>query len=258
MDCTQPLPQPEKHLESTFNEFMQPVGLPVADWHGAKQPARVNLTGNYVRLEPVDANRHAEDLHAAYLDAKDASAWTYLSIERSDTFDAYRKHVETISTHDDPLHFAVIDLASGKAVGTLSLMRIDSRQGVIEVGHVAYSPRLQRTRLATEALYLLMHYVFDQLGYRRFEWKCDALNQPSRSAALRNGFRFEGVFRQAMVYKGRTRDTAWFSIIDSEWPALRDCYQRWLDPKNFSAEGIQIERLSQLIHTSREHPAATA
>lgn len=244
-------------MESTFNEFMQPVGLPLADWHGAKPPARVTLTGSYVRLEPVDANRHAEDLHAAYLEAEDASAWTYLSIERSETFDAYRQHAQTLSAKDDPLHFAVVDLASGKAVGTLSLMRIDSRNGVIEVGHVVYSPRLQRTRLATEALYLLMQYVFDQLGYRRFEWKCDALNAPSRSAALRNGFRFEGIFRQALVYKGRNRDTAWFSIIDSEWPNLRDCYRRWLDPRNFAADGTQIERLSQLIQNSREQLATT-
>ncbi len=242
-------------MESTFNEFMQPIGLPVAEWHGAKPPARVVLSGHYVRLEPVDAGRHAEDLYAAYLDAKDASAWTYLAIERSNTFDAYRAHVETISAQDDPLHFAVVDLANGKAVGTLSLLRIDVRQGVIEVGHVVYSPRLQRTRLATEALYLLMQYVFDQLGYRRFEWKCDALNAPSRSAALRNGFRFEGVFRQAMVYKGRNRDTAWFSIINGEWPTLRDSYQRWLDPQNFAADGRQIERLSQLIQASREAPA---
>ena len=141
----------------------------------------------------------------------------------------------------------MIDLATGKAVGTLALMRIDRANGVIEVGHVTYSPRLKRTRIATEAMFLLMKHVFDELGYRRFEWKCDSLNAPSRAAALRYGFTFEGIFRQAIVYHERNRDTAWFSIIDSEWPALRDGYTRWLDAGNFDAQGKQLERLVDLI-----------
>jgi RimJ/RimL family protein N-acetyltransferase len=123
-------------------------------------------------------------------------------------------------------------------------MRIDTANGVIEVGHIAFSPLLKRTRIATEAIYLLMRHVFEDLGNRRFEWKCDSLNGPSRSAALRFGFTFEGIFRQAVVYKGRSRDTAWFSIIDPEWPALKEQYERWLDPRNFDADGMQIERLS--------------
>ena len=151
----------------------------------------------------------------------------------------------------DPLHYTVIDLATGKAVGTLALMRIDRANGVIEVGHVTYSPRLKRTRIATEAMFLLMSHVFDDLGYRRFEWKCDSLNGPSRTAALRYGFTFEGIFRQAIVYRQRNRDTAWFSMLDGEWPALRPCYARWLDAGNFDAQGQQIERLADLIAQQR-------
>jgi RimJ/RimL family protein N-acetyltransferase len=145
----------------------------------------------------------------------------------------------------------VIDSASGKAVGTFALMRIDPVNGVIEVGHVVYSPRLKRTRIATEAMFLLMQYVFDELGYRRFEWKCDSLNGPSRAAALRYGFTFEGIFRQAIVYRQRNRDTAWFSVIDSEWPVLRPSYTRWLSDANFDAEGGQVERLADLIARGR-------
>jgi len=151
----------------------------------------------------------------------------------------------------DPLHYAVIDLATGKPVGTLALMRIDPANGVIEVGHVTYSPRLKRTRIATDAMCLLMSEVFDKLGYRRFEWKCDSLNEPSRSAALRYGFTFEGIFRQAIVYRERNRDTAWFSIIDSEWPALRECYKQWLDAGNFDAQGLQVKKLAELIARRR-------
>jgi RimJ/RimL family protein N-acetyltransferase len=153
------------------------------------------------------------------------------------------------------LHYAVIDLATAKPVGTLSLMRIDPANGVIEVGHVTYSPRLKRTRKATEAMFLLLGEVFDKLGYRRFEWKCDSLNEPSRRAAQRYGFTFEGIFRQAIVYRERNRDTAWFSIIDSEWPALRSGYQRWLDAGNFDAQGQQVERLADVIAQCREADA---
>jgi RimJ/RimL family protein N-acetyltransferase len=141
----------------------------------------------------------------------------------------------------------VIDLATGKAIGTLALMRIDPPNGVIEVGHVTYSPRLKRTRIASDAMSLLMKYVFEDLGYRRFEWKCDSLNAPSRAAALRYGFKFEGIFRQAIVTRGRNRDTAWFSVIDSEYPAVRDGFAQWLDERNFDAEGNQRERLADVI-----------
>jgi RimJ/RimL family protein N-acetyltransferase len=148
---------------------------------------------------------------------------------------------------DDPLFHTIVDLESGKAIGVASYLRIEPRIGVIETGHIHYSPLLQRQPAATEAMFLMMRRVFAELGYRRYEWKCDALNAPSRRAALRLGFRFEGIFRQATLYKGRNRDTAWYSIIDQEWPALSDAYRLWLDPENFDARGVQQASLGALI-----------
>jgi RimJ/RimL family protein N-acetyltransferase len=150
--------------------------------------------------------------------------------------------VEARQDSADPLFFAVVDAASGRAAGVASYLRIDPVNGVIEVGHLAFAPQLQRTRVATEAMYLMMKHAFS-LGYRRYEWKCDALNAPSRRAAERLGFTFEGVFRQAIVYKGRSRDTAWFSVIDSEWPVLETAFLAWLDPDNFDADGRQRRSL---------------
>jgi RimJ/RimL family protein N-acetyltransferase len=147
---------------------------------------------------------------------------------------------------DDPLVHAIIDKASGEAVGTAALMRIEPEAGVIEIGSITYSPRLQRRPAGTEAMYLMMRRVFDEIGYRRYEWKCNALNAPSRAAALRYGFRYEGLFRQATITRGRNRDTTWFSVIDSEWPALRAAFERWLDPANFDAAGRQRHSLASL------------
>ena len=147
---------------------------------------------------------------------------------------------------DDPLFHAVVDRANGRATGVASYLRIEERAGVIEVGHINYAPPLQRTPASTEAMYLMMRRVFDELGYRRYEWKCDALNAPSRAAARRLGFRFEGIFRQATVYKGRNRDTAWFSVLDSEWPALKAAFERWLSPENFDEDGRQRQSLASL------------
>jgi len=158
---------------------------------------------------------------------------------------AYRQWVESFCLGDDPLFFAIVDTATGKAAGVASYMRIDTRNGVIEVGNINYSPLLQRKPAATEAMYLMMQRAFG-LGYRRYEWKCDALNAASRAAALRLGFSFEGIFRQAVVYKGRNRDTAWYAAIDGEWPALRLAFERWLDPANFDRDGRQRVRLSDL------------
>lgn len=241
-------------MEPARNSFDQPIGAPVPDWRGAGAPGREPLAGRYCRIEPVDVERHARDLYDAYSSAADGRDWTYLAVGPFDSFDAYREHLTRMAASADPLHHAVIDLATGKAVGTLALMRIDRANGVIEVGHVTYSPLLKRTRVATEAMFLLMNLVFDTLGYRRFEWKCDSLNAPSRAAALRYGFTFEGIFRQAIVYRGRNRDTAWFSIIDKEWPALRSSYTRWLDPANFDAQGRQVARLAELIERGRAIP----
>ncbi|WP_144113122.1 GNAT family N-acetyltransferase [Paraburkholderia sp. BCC1886] len=238
-------------MESRLNAFEQPVGAPVPGWNGAQAPGPAPLAGRYCRIERVDVERHAEDLYEAYRLAADGRDWTYLAVGPFDSLAAYQEHLTRAAASADPLHHTVIDTATGKAVGTLALMRIDRPNGVIEVGHVTYSPRLKRTRIATEAMFLLMREVFETLGYRRFEWKCDSLNEPSRSAALRYGFSFEGIFRQALVYRGRNRDTAWFSIIDGEWPALRESYTRWLDAGNFDAQGQQVERLADLIAKTR-------
>lgn len=232
-----------EQAKSVLNQWKQPVGLALPDWRERSRPQRTVLEGRYCRLEPVDAQRHGADLFDAYAQAPDGSDWTYMSSGPFPDLASYLAHAGTLQESEDPLHYAVIDLASGRAVGTLALMRIEPRHGVVEVGHVALSRRLKRTRVATEAQFLLMRYVFEALGYRRYEWKCDSLNAPSRNAALRLGFSFEGVFRQAIVYRGRNRDTAWFSIIDGEWPVLRDALMRWLEPSNFDGDGRQRHTL---------------
>jgi len=181
--------------------------------------------------------------------APDGRDWTYMMAGPFAEEAEYLAHLASLIESADPKHYTVIDRSSSRPVGTLALMRIDPASGVIEVGHVAFSPLLQRQRAATEAQFLMMSYVFDTLGYRRYEWKCDALNAPSRRAAERLGFRFEGVFRQAMVYKGRSRDTAWYAVIDRDWPLLRAAFRAWLDPANFDAEGRQRHGLAELRHT---------
>ena len=228
------------------NALEQPVGFPVPDWVPRPLPPRTPMVGRYCRVEPLDVARHASDLHEA--NGADAAGrnWTYLPAGPFDSFDAYRGWLAGISAGDDPLFYAIADPASGRALGVAAYMRVDPANGVIEVGHINYAPALQRTPAATEAMYLMMRRVFDELGYRRYEWKCDALNAPSRAAAERLGFRFEGIFRQAVVYKGRNRDTAWFSAIDREWPALKDAFERWLDPANFDGQGQQRRRLADL------------
>lgn len=246
-------------MTTRTNAYGQPIGEAMQGWTARQRPPRITLEGRYCRLEPLDARRHGDDLFTAYAAAPDGRAWTYLAPEpftaRSD-FDAY---LERNAASADPLHYTVVDAGTQRAVGTLSLMRMDTANGVIEVGHVIFSPLLQRSRASTEAQYLLMKLVFETLGYRRYEWKCDSLNAPSRSAAARLGFSFEGVFRQLLVYKNRTRDTAWFSIIDGEWPLLKKAFDSWLSPGNFDAQGAQVLALtdirSRLMHKA---PAAMA
>ena len=225
------------------NEFGQPIGAPLPDWSPRPFPPRTPIIGRFCRVEPLDPDRHAADLFAANRDDAEGRNWTYLPYGPFPTLDLYRGWVREVSARSDPQFHAIVDELNGRAVGVASLMRIDPAAGVIEVGGINYSPRLQRRPAATEAMYLLMRRVFDELGYRRYEWKCDSLNAPSRAAAERLGFRYEGLFRQATVYKGRNRDTAWFSIIDSEWPALRTAFEDWLDPANFDAEGRQRQNL---------------
>jgi len=223
---------------SRTNDLGQPIGPPVADWKPLPRPSHEAMHGRYCRLEPLDAARHAADLHDAYSLDRDGRMWTYLFSGPFTTRDEYRAWVESRQGSQDPLFFAVVDAAIGRATGVASYLRIDPAHGVVEVGHIAFSPLLQRTRAATEAMYLMMRHAF-ALGYRRYEWKCDALNAPSRRAAERLGFTFEGIFRQAVVYKGRSRDTAWYSIIDSEWPGRETAFLAWLDPSNFETDSRQ-------------------
>ncbi|WP_207476561.1 GNAT family N-acetyltransferase [Arenibaculum pallidiluteum] len=225
------------------NAFGQPVGPDVEGWAPRPRPPRAPITGRLCRLEPLDPARHAADLHAAYAADTEGRMWTYLSYGPFASVADYRRWAEPAAAGDDPMFFAILD-AEGRAVGVASYMRIDPANGVIEIGNIALAPRLQRTAAATEALYLMMRRALDELGYRRCEWKCDALNEPSRRAAARLGFTFEGVFRQAVVVRGRNRDTAWFSVIDREWPAVRRGFERWLDPSNFDAEARQRRSLA--------------
>lgn len=236
-------------MPTQVNEYGQPIGPALSDWVTRPVPLRSSLRGRWCLVEPVDVDRHAVDLYEAYSEASDARDWTYLPVGPFADLAQYRDYLARVAASDDPLHHAITDLASGKAIGTAALMRVDPSNGVIEVGHITYSRRLQRTAAGTEALFLLMQRVFDQLGYRRFEWKCDHLNAPSRGAALRYGFTFEGIFRQAVIYKERSRDTAWFAIVDSDWPRLRAAFEAWLKPENFDAAGAQ--RVSLAAFRSR-------
>src|SRR5689334_6362987 len=228
------------------NAFGQPIGAPVPGWSPRPRPPRTAMEGRFCRIEPLDPDRHASDLFAANADATDDRLWTYLPYGPFPSLGEYGAWVSEASRGEDPLFHAIVDRRSGQAVGVASYMRIDPAAGVIEVGGINYSPQLQRTPAATEAMYLMMRRAFDELGYRRYEWKCDSLNAPSRAAAQRLGFQYEGLFRQASVYKGRSRDTAWYAMIDKEWPELDRAFRRWLDPANFDAQGRQRERLGDL------------
>ncbi len=224
-----------------------PVGRPLSGWTARAAPPRTAMQGRFCRVEPLDPGRHAADLFAANSLDADGRNWTYLFQEPFRDLVSYRAWLEQVAKADDPLFHTIVDLETGKAVGVAAFMRIDRAMGVIEVGNINYSPLLQRRPAATEAMFLMMARVFDELGYRRYEWKCDSLNAPSRAAALRLGFQYEGLFRQAVVYKGRNRDTCWFSIIDSEWPRLKRAYEQWLAPNNFDGEGRQRRSLSKLM-----------
>lgn len=209
------------------------------------------MMGSYCRLAPLDPDLHAEQLYQAYAMDAAPDGWTYLGYGPFNTFAEYHAWLQANCVGDDPLFYVISDLTRAAAAGVASLMRIEPDVGVMEVGHIHYSPQLQRTPAATEAMYLMMRRAFDELGYRRYEWKCDALNAPSRKAALRLGFTFEGIFRQATMYKGRNRDTAWYSVIDTEWPTLKRGFEAWLDPTNFDAQGRQQDGLAKFIRQTK-------
>jgi RimJ/RimL family protein N-acetyltransferase len=212
-------------------------------WRAPPSPPRSVLEGRHCRLVPLDAHAHAAALHAANAIDVEGRMWRYLAYGPFESLDAYTAWVAQKQASTDPLFFAIVDAVRGTPTGVATYMRIEPAQGSIEIGHLAFSPLLQRTPAATEALFLLLRQAF-ALGYRRCEWKCNAANAASRAAARRLGFTFEGVFRQHMVVKGRNRDTAWYSIIDGEWPAVQAGFERWLDPANFDERGQQRRSLA--------------
>ncbi len=226
------------------NALYQPIGFPVDHWQYARHPRGSRLPGKYCRLEPVDIERHGAELFDAFAQDLDNRNWTYLPYGPFDNQTEFTSWMTSSCLGEDPCFFAVIDQRSDKAVGLASFLRIVPKMGVIEVGHIHFSPSIQATPMSTEAMYLMMKLVFDDLGYRRYEWKCDALNAPSCAAARRLGFMFEGVFRQATMYKSRNRDTAWYSVLDSEWSVIRSVFEQWLAPGNFDSEGKQLNSLS--------------
>lgn len=207
-------------------------------------PRRAPLEGRFCRLEPLDEARHGADLWQAV--AGEDSLWTFMSYGPWRDETGFRDWLKERQALTDPLYFAIVDIASGRARGCVTLMRIDAPNGVVETGHIFFAPAIQRTPVASESIYLLARHAFDDLGYRRFEWKCDEGNRRSKHAALRFGFTFEGVFRQHMIIKGRNRDTAWFSMLDSEWPVRKAAFEKWLAPGNFDDSGYQRQSLSAL------------
>ncbi len=234
-------------MSQRTNQLGQPIGGPVPHWTPRPRPPRTPMQGRLCRLEPLDAATHAGLLHEAHAADVEGRNWTYLPYGPFGSAAEYAAWVRSVQAGEDPLFFAIVSRASEQPVGVASYLRIDPAMGTIEVGHLAYSPALQRTLAATEAMYLMMRRAFEELGYRRYEWKCDRFNAPSCRAAERLGFRFEGTFRQAVVVKGRNRDNAWFSILDGEWPAVRTALEGWLDPSNFDAAGRQRRRLGELM-----------
>lgn len=226
----------------------EPSGEPLGDWQPPPRPDRAPIEGTHVRLEPLDADRHAADLHRAF--APFPALWDWMPYGPFASASAYHRWVREAGEGTDPLFLTLRDTATGRCGGVASYLRITPEAGSIEVGHICLSPEIARGIASTEAMFRMMEWAF-AAGYRRYEWKCNALNIPSRRAAQRLGFSFEGVFRQHTVVKGRSRDTAWFSVIDKEWPALGEAFRAWLAPSNFDARGQQRERLSDLTRLVR-------
>ena len=244
-------------MDPDRNYLGQPIGAPLPSWSPRPMPPRSAMEGRFCTVAPLDPARDAAQLFAAYAEDRDGRMWTYLPRGPYASLAEYRAYADQACRTHDPLVHTIIDNATGQAVGTASFLRIEPEVGVIEVGSITYSPRLQRRPAGTEAMYLMMRRVFDELGYRRYEWKCNSLNFPSRTAAERLGFQYEGLFRQAMITRGRNRDTTWFSVIDEEWPGLRAAFERWLEPANFDAQGQQRRSLGSLRAGTRPVSASS-
>lgn len=219
--------------------------MDLLDWHGAQRPERVTLQGHYTRLEPLSLARHGEQLFESALEPGADDRFRYLPDGTPSDYAGFRAWMEKAEASPDPMFSAVIDMRTGRAEGRQALMRIDATNGVVEIGNILWGPAVARSRVTTEALFLAAQYVFDTLGCRRFEWKCNDLNEPSKRAAERFGFVFEGVFRKHMVVKGLNRDTAWFAMTDDDWASLKSVYLDWLDPKNFDERGQQRTKLER-------------
>ncbi|EDR38068.1 acetyltransferase, gnat family [Yersinia pestis biovar Orientalis str. F1991016] len=207
------------------NPFGQTIGAELPYWHLARPPQREIIPGHFCSLEPVSADKHEASLYQAYHAVSDGQDWTYFYCERPENKDDFHHYLQTLIHANDAVHYTAVDPQLGHALGTVGLQRIDEKNGVIEIGSVNWSPRLKRNTAGTEAIYLLLHYAFDKLGYRRCEWKCDSLNESSNAAAARFGFQYEGQFRQAIVTKGRNRDTNWYAIIDKDWPLIKQAFK---------------------------------
>ena len=229
-------------MSTSFSHLNQETGTPLPEWTACPHPQKTVLQGHYCRLEPLVAEQHCADLWRTFSADTEHRNWTYLPYGPFDHKDQLNAWINDTCLGADPLFYAIIDQSSGKALGVASYLRIQPAVGVIEVGHINFSPALQQTTAATEAMFLMMKYAFD-LGYRRYEWKCDNLNLGSKAAATRLGFSYDGLFKQATIYKGRNRDTVWFSILDGAWPDLEANYKRWLAAENFNHEGKQLSSL---------------
>lgn len=238
-------------MANQLNELGMPVGHAVTGWSNPPRPEKTVLSGQYSRLEPLDMERHAKQLYEAYSKDQENRIWVYLPYGPFHDFSSFRKWLECDCLSDDPQYYAIINLTSGQVEGVATYLGIKPDAGSIEVGHINYSPALQGTPAATEAMYLMMRNAFG-LGYRRYEWKCNALNYKSCRAAIRLGFQYEGTFRQMMVVKGRNRDTARYSMLDHEWSKIQAAFAAWLNPENFDESGRQHTSLLELIREVRE------
>lgn len=242
---------------STVNPLGQSIGDPVEGWSPRPRPTARPMEGRWCRLEALDPSRHAGELYEANSLDIEGRMWTYLPFGPFEDLDDYRQWLAGVAGREDPLYFAVVSKRHDRVAGLVALQRIDPTNGSVEIGGVAFSPLLQASTAASEAISLMMRRVFDELGCRRCEWKCNALNDASRRAAERFGFAYEGTFRQAMVVKGHNRDTAWFSVTDAEWPRLRAAHEQWLAPGNFTADGRQRSALSELTRPARTVASST-
>jgi RimJ/RimL family protein N-acetyltransferase len=227
------------------NAYGQPIGVPVPNWKGCTNIPLTPMHGRTCNVVPLQTE-HSAALHAAFSADTTGTLWTYMPEGPFKTEADYTTWVQNAVTSHDPLFFAITDKTNDTPVGVASFLRIQPANGVAEVGYITFSPALQQTVMATEAMYLMMHRIFDELGYRRYEWKCDALNAASRTAAVRLGFNYDGLFKQALVYKGRNRDTAWFSVLDTDWPTIRSAFEKWCAPENFDAQGAQKRSLGDI------------